>query len=120
MGHAAFLGAMVTFTHTISVFALGLGTLLLSQYIVPDKIIPWLGAISGLSIVAIGASLFFKRLRKLRAAQAHVHHHHDHDHDHHHEHDHSHGHDHHHNHHPAHPHDHHHHPRPPPHTTPPP
>src|SRR5690242_2102515 len=66
MKHAAFLGGMVTFTHTISVFLLGLGTLLLSQYIVPEKIIPILGAVSGLSIVIIGASLFFKRLKKLR------------------------------------------------------
>src|ERR1700689_3614023 len=61
MKHAAFLGAMVTFTHTISVFLLGLGTLWLSRYVVPEKIIPVLGAISGLSIVVIGASLFFKR-----------------------------------------------------------
>lgn len=101
--HAAFLGAMVTFTHTISVFALGLATYFLSKYIVPEKIIPWLGAISGLSIVLIGGSLFFKRLRRLRGAHTHAHHHHDHhhhdhdhghDHDHHHDHDHDHGHDH--------------------------
>jgi len=107
--HAAFLGAMVTFTHTISVFLLGLGTLLLAQYVVPEKIIPVLGAVSGLSIVAIGASLFYKRLRRLMAGGAghahshahhdhgHVHdhsheHHHDHDHDHDHEHDHDHAH----------------------------
>ncbi len=86
MKHAAFLGAMVTFTHTISVFLLGLGTLWLSRYVVPEKIIPVLGAISGLSIVVIGASLFFKRLRRLRAASVHArqhrlghpHHHHGH------------------------------------------
>ena len=43
MKHAALLGATVTFTHTISVFLLGIGTLLLSSYIVPEKIIPVLG-----------------------------------------------------------------------------
>lgn len=97
MRHAAFLGGMVTFTHTISVFALGIATFFLSAYVVPEKIIPVLGAISGLSIAAIGGSLFFKRLRGLRAdAHAHEHHHHEyghshaHDH-HHHEHDHDHG-----------------------------
>ncbi len=96
MRDALFLGGMVTFTHTISVFALGVGTLVLSQYMVPEKIIPWLGAISGLSIVAIGASLFYKRLRRLQAMH---HHHHDHDHHHHdHPHDHDHAHDHHHDH----------------------
>lgn len=104
MKHAAFLGAMVTFTHTISVFLLGLGTLWLSRYVVPEKIIPVLGAISGLSIVVIGASLFYKRLRRLRAAGAHSHHHHDH---HHHDHDHAHGHAHTHTHTHIHTHDHH-------------
>jgi nickel/cobalt exporter len=92
MPHAAFLGAMVTFTHTISVFALGLATLFLSRYVVPGKIIPVLGAISGLSIIAIGAWLFSKRLRQLRAPQPHSHDHpHDHDHGHTHEHFHEHG-----------------------------
>src|SRR6476660_5295429 len=95
MKHAALLGAIVTFTHTISVFLLGLGTLLLSSYIVPEKIIPVLGVISGISIVLIGGWLFYKRWRAFRHAQAHAlgHHHHHHDHDHHHHHhDHDHGH----------------------------
>lgn len=106
MKHAAFLGAMVTFTHTISVFLLGLGTLWLSRYVVPEKIIPVLGAISGLSIVVIGASLFYKRLRKLRPAASHAHHHHHHDHDHAHSHDHHHDHDRPHSHNHPHTHDH--------------
>ncbi len=65
--HAAFLGAMVTFTHTISVFGLGLVTLFLSQYILPERIVPWMGAISGLAIVMVGVNLFQKRLAKLTA-----------------------------------------------------
>src|SRR5579863_1388253 len=36
--HAIFLGGMVTFTHTISVFFLGFTTLFLSQYVLPEKI----------------------------------------------------------------------------------
>lgn len=95
--HAIFLGGMVTFTHTISVFLLGLVTLYLSEFVLPDKITPVLGAISGVSIVWIGAMLFFKRLRAARAHR-HVHHHHEHEHHHHddHEHAHAHGHEHHH------------------------
>lgn len=109
MKHAAFLGGMVTFTHTISVFLLGLGTLWLSHYVVAEKIIPVLGAISGLSIVVIGASLFFKRLRRLRGTGGHSHHHHhDHHHDHDHAHSHAHGHAHGHSHAHSHAHDHHH------------
>ena len=59
--HAAFLGAMVTFTHTISVFLLGLATLFLFQYVMPEKITQVLGVISGLSIVAIGGWMLYKR-----------------------------------------------------------
>src|SRR5690349_12696129 len=75
--HAAFLGAMVTFTHTIAVFALGIAVLLLFQYVVPEKVTAWLGAISGLSIVAMGCWMFYKRYRHARAhAHGHAHHHH--------------------------------------------
>jgi ABC-type nickel/cobalt efflux system permease component RcnA len=100
MKHAALLGATVTFTHTVSVFLLGLGTLLLSSYIVPEKIIPILGVLSGISIVLIGGWLFYKRWRAFLHARAHAlghhyhHHHDDHHHDHHHDdHTHSHTHD---------------------------
>ncbi len=65
--HAIFLGGMVTFTHTISVFFLGLTTLFLSQYVLPEKIFPVLGAISGLSIVWIGGMMLYKRAQRLRA-----------------------------------------------------
>ncbi len=64
--HAVFLGGMVTFTHTISVFFLGFTTLFLSQYVLPEKIYPVLGAISGLSIVWIGAMLLYRRAVTLR------------------------------------------------------
>jgi ABC-type nickel/cobalt efflux system permease component RcnA len=74
--HAAFLGAMVTFTHTASVFLLGFVTLFLSQYVLPEKLFPVMGAISGLSIVWVGATLFFKRLG---GSGHHHHHHHHHD-----------------------------------------
>jgi nickel/cobalt exporter len=70
--HAALLGLMVTFTHTISVFFLGFVTLFLSRYLLPEKIYPMLGTISGLSIIWIGGMLFYRRLR---AAKGHHHHH---------------------------------------------
>ncbi len=106
--HAAFLGAMVTFTHTVSVFLLGLATLFLFQYIVPQKVTQVLGAISGLSIVAIGGWMLYKRLRgaghshshdhEHAHAHSHDHHHHDHPHDHSHSHPHPHDHSHEHSH----------------------
>jgi len=109
--HAAFLGAMVTFTHTVSVFLLGLATLFLFQYVVPQKVTQVLGAISGISIVAIGGWMLYQRLRRSSHAQGHTHSH-DHEHSPAHEHAHVHSHDddheHHHHDHPHHdhPHDH--------------
>lgn len=98
--HAALLGATVTFTHTISVFALGFGVLFFQAYVNPERIIPVLGALSGLSIVLIGGWLFYQRSRALLAHPHSHHNHHGHDHhhshdaDHHHAHVHDHGHSH--------------------------
>jgi nickel/cobalt transporter (NicO) family protein len=79
--HAALLGLIVTVTHTIGVFALGLVTLGLSQFIVPDRLYPWLNLVSGLLVVGIGAAVL--RTRWLhRRAHTHGHHHHHHHHDH--------------------------------------
>jgi ABC-type nickel/cobalt efflux system permease component RcnA len=89
--HAAFLGLTVTITHTAGVFALGLVTLFASQYVVPERLYPILGFISGAIVLSIGLSLFVRRLHTVigGATLAHDHTHHDHDgHTHHHGHDH--------------------------------
>jgi nickel/cobalt exporter len=70
--HAAYLGAMVTFTHTISVFALGFATLFLVKYVMVETITRTLGAISGVSIVALGAWMLRKRLRAAAHERAHA------------------------------------------------
>jgi ABC-type nickel/cobalt efflux system permease component RcnA len=107
--HALILGATVTVTHTAGVFALGIVTLSLSQFIVPDQLYPWLNLASGVMVVGIGAFAIRDRLKRwLRAARPrttaapaahdHAHEHaHDHGHDHaahDHGHDHGHGHSH--------------------------
>ena len=75
---AVLLGATVTVTHTIGVFALGLVTLGLSQYVLPEDLYPWLTLVSGLMVVVIGAGVLRSRLRR-----THPHSHpHSHDHDH--------------------------------------
>ncbi len=105
--HALALGATVTVTHTIGVFALGLVTLALSQYVLPEDLYPWLTLVSGLLVVAVGAGVLRSRIRWARAKRSHRHahshehghlHSHDHDHGHSHEHGHSHGGKHHHHH----------------------
>jgi len=72
--HAAALGAIVTATHTIGVFALGLVTLALSAFIVPEQLYPWLNLVSGVLVVAIGATVFRSRFRH----RGHTHDHHSH------------------------------------------
>jgi ABC-type nickel/cobalt efflux system permease component RcnA len=102
--HAVILGSMVTFTHTISVFILGIATMFLSRYIVAERISKVLGVISGLTIVWIGAMMLWRRYRSLSHSQGH--HHHDHGHTHEHAHAHAHSHDHGHSHDHAHSHSH--------------
>jgi nickel/cobalt transporter (NicO) family protein len=76
--HAAALGVIVTATHTIGVFALGLVTLALSQFIVPEQLYPWLNLVSGVLVITIGAAVFRSRFRHRRGhARGHHHHHHE-------------------------------------------
>ena len=91
--HALGLGAIVTVTHTIGVFMLGFVTLLLSQYILPEDLYPWLNLTAGLLVVTVGLGVLRARIRSARARHRHHHHHH-HDQGHDHDHDHGHGHDH--------------------------
>ena len=72
--HAMLLGLMVTLSHTAGVYVLGGVTLYTSRYIVPERLYPWLGVISGLTIAGLGFVLFLRRY----AGE----HHHSHDHEH--------------------------------------
>jgi ABC-type nickel/cobalt efflux system permease component RcnA len=90
--HALYLGLIVTATHTAGVYLLGAVTLYLSHYVVPERLYPWLGGISGLLITGLGCGLFLRRY--VGESQAHAHAHrqpHSHCHPHTHAHAHSHG-----------------------------
>jgi nickel/cobalt exporter len=92
---AVVLGAVVTITHTIGVFALGLVTLALSELFLPEQLYPWLNLVAGLLVVGVGVGVLRSRLRGWLHARAQAHgkqHGHDH-------HGHGHGHDHAHRHH---------------------
>ena len=75
--HAFALGGIVTVTHTIGVFALGIVTLALSALVVPEDLYPWLNVVSALLVVGVGLTVFRQRLVHRRH---HHHHHHEHDH----------------------------------------
>src|SRR5262249_56451525 len=59
--HALYLGLIVTATHTAGVYLLGAVTLFLSHYIVPERLYPWLGGISGVIITGLGIGLLLRR-----------------------------------------------------------
>ena len=63
--HAAILGLTVTLTHTAGVFALGMVTLFLSRFILPEQLYPWLGVASGILVLAVGSSLLYRRLHRV-------------------------------------------------------
>jgi ABC-type nickel/cobalt efflux system permease component RcnA len=63
MKHALYLGLTTTITHTLGVFALGLVTLFASQYIVPERLYPWMSLLSGLFVIGIGVNLLISRFK---------------------------------------------------------
>ena len=64
--HALLLGLTVTATHTLGVYGLGLITLFAARYILPERLYPILGAVSGGAVVLIGVTLFVSRVRAAR------------------------------------------------------
>ena len=80
------LGAIVTVSHTVGVFALGLVTLGLSQYFVPEELYPWLTLAAGAARRRSSASASCARAsHELRAARTYHTTRHGHDHSHTHE-----------------------------------
>jgi ABC-type nickel/cobalt efflux system permease component RcnA len=80
--HAFLLGLIVTASHTAGVYLLGAVTLYATRYVVPERLYPWLGTLSGLTIAALGFVLFLRRYAGGMHAHNHDHadgdHHHDH------------------------------------------
>lgn len=89
---ALILAGIVTFTHTISVFAIGAVTLVASELFLPSRVMPVLEVLSGLLVAGMGALMLWRgEQRRRHSAASHAHHHdHDRGHDHHHHHDHDH------------------------------
>jgi nickel/cobalt exporter len=70
--HAVLLGMIVTASHTAGVFALGAITLYASRYIVPEQLYPWLGALSGITIVGLGCYMLLRRLSGTATDHSHI------------------------------------------------
>ena len=80
--HALILGLVVTASHTAGVYLLGGVTFYASHHVVPERLYPWLGLGSGLTIAALGAVLFLRRYAGAEDAHGHAHDHHGHHHHH--------------------------------------
>lgn len=65
------LGIVVVITHTLIVFILGLTTLYLSQYILPQTIYPYLSFISSMLIIFLGLSLIKRNVNTNRTDHNH-------------------------------------------------
>lgn len=63
LADAFYLGGVVTATHTVSVFVLGLGTLYASTRVSLDRILPQLSLMSGVLVLVFGLWLSWSRLR---------------------------------------------------------
>src|SRR6185437_15906865 len=66
--HAVFLGATVTITHTLGVFALGFATLFASRFVVPERLLPILSLVAGLLVLGMGIVLTVRRWPAARDA----------------------------------------------------
>jgi nickel/cobalt exporter len=73
--HAVLLGLIVTASHTAGVYLLGGVTLYASRYVVPERLYPWLGVISGLTIAGLGFFLFLRRYAESAHRHGHDHEH---------------------------------------------
>jgi ABC-type nickel/cobalt efflux system permease component RcnA len=71
--HAAWLGLIVTASHTLGVYALGAIALYASRYVMPERLYPWMGLASGLLIAGLGCRLLRERLRAGTAGHDHGH-----------------------------------------------
>jgi nickel/cobalt exporter len=69
---ALYLGLIVTATHTAGVYLLGAVTLYASHYVVPERLYPWIGVVSGLMIAALGGCLFLRRYTGKTHTHSHV------------------------------------------------
>jgi len=71
--HAYLLGTVVTISHTAGVYLLGGVTLYAQKYILPEKLYPLFGVLSGILIAGLGCYIFLQRYLGAEFAHSHDH-----------------------------------------------
>jgi ABC-type nickel/cobalt efflux system permease component RcnA len=69
VGRALLLGLTTTVTHTAGVVALGAVSAAASELLPIEAVLPWIESLAGLMVIALGASLGWRRVRALRSAR---------------------------------------------------
>ncbi|MBV9296481.1 MAG: sulfite exporter TauE/SafE family protein [Acidobacteriaceae bacterium] len=70
---AILLGTTVTISHTAGVYLLGAITIYAQKYILPERLYPFLGVLSGILIAGMGFYLFLQRFLGAEFAHSHSH-----------------------------------------------
>lgn len=70
--HAVLLGLTITVTHTFSVYLMGFVTLFASSYILPERLLPWLGLLSGVIVIVIGINMVVGQLWARKTSPSHT------------------------------------------------
>jgi len=71
--HALLLGTVVTISHTAGVYLLGGVTLYAQKYILPERLYPLFGVLSGILIAGMGCYIFLQRFVGAEFAHTHDH-----------------------------------------------
>lgn len=71
--HAFVLGSMITISHTAGVYLLGAVTLYAQKYVLPEKLYPLMGVLSGILIAGMGFYLFLQRYAGTELLHSHSH-----------------------------------------------
>lgn len=64
--HALLLGLVVTMTHTLGVYLLGLVAMFASRYMLSERLLSVLSLLSGLAVLGVGGVLLVQRVRAFR------------------------------------------------------
>ncbi len=75
---ALMFGLVVAISHAVGVFVIGLLVLFGSQYIVPERLYPWLSLAAGLLVLGLGVALLVDRLGGVQGVTHRLRHHHHH------------------------------------------
>jgi nickel/cobalt exporter len=71
--HAVILGAIVTFTHTASIYVLVIASAVAAAYLVPERVEQWFAVGSGVLVMTVGVVMIYLRTKHGMPVHSHSH-----------------------------------------------